>query len=260
MTKSVPESLLVERDGPVLVLRLNRPERLNALTEELIDALVQQLQVASADHSIHVIVLTGAGRAFCTGGDRQDMAARLKTETTSERMVPGLIHRARLAGAIRDAPQPTIAVLNGPTVGAGLSLACAADFRIASSRAKLSTVFTDIGLSGDYGIGWTLPRLVGESRARRLLMLAEQFDACAALDIGLVDEVVEPQELESTWRSFAAELSKRSPDALRAVNANLADARDTDFKSFVAIESRRQAQCAEHSLATTLEHHTRSKS
>lgn len=245
-------SLLVERDGPVVVLSINRPERLNALTAELIDDLVMQLQVLGADDSVGVVVLTGKGRAFCTGGDRLEMASRLLTETTADQMIDGLAHRARVVGVLRSVPQPTIAVLNGPAVGAGLSLACAADFRVASTRATLSTIFTDIGLSGDYGISWTLPRLVGEARARRLLMLAEHLNADEALEIGLVDEVAEHDDLETKWRLLADKLASRPRGALRAIQDNLNDSRSMDFKTLIAIESRRQAQCAEHSLAVSL--------
>lgn len=246
------DSLLEERFGSVALLRLNRPDSANALNESLIDALVNRFTDISGDPSVGAVVITGQGSTFCSGGDRRDMVKRLKVERTAEQMVAGLTHRARVSSAVRSMPQPTVAALNGATVGAGLSLACAADYRIASTAATLCTVFSNLGLSGDYGISWSLPRIVGEGTARRLLALAETVDAVEAHRIGLVDEVFEASVFDELALDFARRLAARSREALRAIDANLADARSLDFDDLVAVESRRQAVCAEFALSTNI--------
>ncbi|MBA3575038.1 MAG: enoyl-CoA hydratase/isomerase family protein [Pseudonocardiales bacterium] len=217
----VSESVRVSRDGAVATLTLDRPQAMNALDDDAKVALRDRLQELGADQSVRAVVLTGAGeRAFCTGQDLKEHIALLQAgdpaplRTVAEHYNPTVL-------AIATMPKPVIAAVNGMAAGAGASLAFAADFRIAASRAVFLLAFARIGLSVDTGSSWTLPRLVGHAKATELAMLAEPLSAAEALTIGLVTEVVPDEELAGRAAALAQRLAAGPTVAYGAIKAAL---------------------------------------
>ncbi len=215
------ESVRVSRDGAVATLTLDRPQAMNALDDDAKVALRDRLQELGADQSVRAVVLTGAGeRAFCTGQDLKEHIALLQAgdpaplRTVAEHYNPTVL-------AIATMPKPVIAAVNGMAAGAGASLAFAADFRIAASRAVFLLAFARIGLSVDTGSSWTLPRLVGHAKATELAMLAEPLSAAEALAIGLVTEVVPDEELAGRAAALAQRLAAGPTVAYGAIKAAL---------------------------------------
>jgi len=205
------DDLRVEVDDGVATLTMNRPERRNALTPAMIDGLARGLAAVEIDDEVGVVVLTGAGGAFCSGGDVKAMADRSAPASGGGSRGSGLdasIHRQRLSqratsGRLFEMPKPTIAALPGPAAGAGLSLALACDLRYAVEGAVLTTAFARVALSGDYGGTWFLSRLVGTAKARELYYFSERLSAEEALGLGLVNAVFAADR-------FADEVSERA--------------------------------------------------
>ncbi len=183
--------LLAALDEGVLTLTLNRPEARNAMSRAMNQALARQLAVAALERNVRCIVLTGAGKGFCAGGDVKAMAASADG-TVGEATIDEAIHRQRVnqretAGALFQMPKPTLAALPGPAAGAGLSLALACDLRIMATTAIMTTAFARVGFSGDYGGTYFMTQLVGTAKARELYFLSERVNAEEALRIGLVN-------------------------------------------------------------------------
>ena len=180
--------LLAALDEGVLTLTLNRPEARNAMSRAINHALARQLAVAALEPNVRCIVLTGAGKGFCAGGDVKRMAAS-GDGTVGAAAIDEAIHRQRVntAGALFKMPKPTLAALPGPAAGAGLSLALACDLRIMASTAIMTTAFARVGFSGDYGGTYFMTQLVGAAKARELYFLSERVSAQEALRIGLVN-------------------------------------------------------------------------
>ena len=188
--------LLANLDGGILTLTLNRPEARNAMTGAMTNALATQLAWAEFERSVKCVVLTGAGKGFCAGGDVKGMAAS-GDGTVGDNTIDGAIHRQRVnqratAGKLFKMPKPTIAALPGAAAGAGLALALACDLRIMSSSAILTTAFARVGFSGDYGGTYFLTQLVGSAKARELYYLSDRVSAEEALRLGLTNWVCEP--------------------------------------------------------------------
>ena len=225
------DQLLARQDGGVLVLTLNRPEARNALSDDLSPALRRMLADASQDDSIGALVITGAGTAFCAGGDVKGMGGNTskKPMTTDERIADLQQRQRTLTGALITMPQPTIAALPGPAVGAGLSIALACDIRIAAASAFLSTGYRRVALSGDYGIAWMMTRLVGTARARELMFTGERVEAERAERIGLVNQVVADAVLQETAMTMARSFADGPRTALRLMKENLDLAIGADF-------------------------------
>ena len=232
------DTLFEVREGGIGWITLNRPESLNAMGGELMPLLGKYLAECSADHSIRCVVLTGAGRAFCAGGDVKGMAARAgdsRQETGDSAGngrrsdawylatgVQGLREGQRATSyMLHTMPKPTIAMVNGHAVGAGLSLALACDLRIASDRAKLGTVFRNVGFSGDFGGSWFLPRLVGMEKARELYFTGEILEASEAKRIGMVSRVAPHEELEAETMKLASLLASGPTLAYARMKENL---------------------------------------
>src|SRR5258705_44189 len=216
-------ALLIERKGKVLVLTLNRPEQLNALTVELHARLHAAVEQAAQDRSIAALVLTGAGRAFCSGGDMNSRrgesgAARPGLEERADE----LRHHGDTARLLNTMPKPTIAMINGATAGAGLALALACDMRIAAGDAVLRTAYANVALSGDLGISYFLTRLAGPAKARELLFLSDKIDAVEAQRIGLVNRIEAPDALAEATLALAARLADGPGVALRYMKRNVA--------------------------------------
>ncbi|MCU1502873.1 MAG: Enoyl-CoA hydratase/isomerase [Ilumatobacteraceae bacterium] len=188
---------VVERTSPqpgVALLTLNRPEKLNAMTTELVEGLHQQLDAIAIDPEVRVVVLTGAGRGFCAGLDLGGYGEAPNTAHMGRTQAGFAVqkHIARLIPHLRSLPQPVIAAVNGPAAGGGFALVLGSDIRIASRTAKFGAAFIRIGLSAcDIGTSWLLPRLVGASRAQELMLTGRVFDAEEAYRIGLVIDLVD---------------------------------------------------------------------
>jgi enoyl-CoA hydratase/carnithine racemase len=226
------ELLCVIRDR-VAVITLNRPEVRNALSDNLSPALRAMIKTCGEDPDVGVLLLTGAGSAFCAGGNVKGMGAhrdKAKLAMSFDDKVADLQERQRLlTGALAALRKPTIAALPGPAVGAGLALALACDIRIAAQSAFVSTGYLRIALSGDYGIAWLLTRLVGTARARELMFTAEKVDADRCERIGLVNRVVPDDQLRAEAFALARSLAEGPTLALRYMKDNLDEALSFDF-------------------------------
>ena len=241
------EHLLFERDGAVAWITLHRPERLNALSNEMLRGLAEALDTCASDDAVRAVVLTGAGdRAFCAGGDVKGMAER--TGGARDGSAPGLDGRIEgLLASMRATslvlhtmPKPTIAAINGYAMGAGLSLALACDLRVMAAEAQLGTAFAGVALAGDYGGTWFMSRLVGTGRARELYLLNERVSAERALELGLVNWVVPRAELRAKTEEIAGRLASGPTKTLGMMKASLVAAAQTDLESLLAIEARHQ--------------------
>src|SRR6201991_3904378 len=205
------ELLCVIRDR-VAVITLNRPDARNSLSDTLTPALRTMIRVCGENPEVGVLLVTGAGKAFCAGGDVKGMGAnrdQKKLEMSYEDKVADLQERQRLlTGALASVRKPTIAALPGPAVGAGLAIAMACDLRIAAQSAFISTGYLRVALSGDYGMAWLLTRLVGTSRARELMFTADKVDAKRAEAIGLVNRVVPDAQLQNAAFALAKSMAE----------------------------------------------------
>ena len=224
------ETVRLSTSEGVATVTLDRPERLNAITEQLLEELLATLEAVAGDESTRVVVLTGSGRAFCVGGDlREGVGAGVGGDGPLYTAVGNLRRYMRTAELLHEMPKPTMAAINGACAGAGLSLACACDLRYASDSAIFTTAFLNVGLSGDFGGTWSLTRIVGTARARAAYMLAERFDADEAQRIGLVSDVLGDDELGDHVRGVAERLATQPQQALRSMKANLNDALELSF-------------------------------
>ncbi|MBN9000768.1 MAG: enoyl-CoA hydratase/isomerase family protein, partial [Rhizobiales bacterium] len=220
--------LLCEVQGRVAIITLNRPEARNALSDHLTPALRTMIRVCGEDPSVGALLITGAGTAFCSGGDVKGMGANTnpaKAAMSSDERIADLQERQRLlTGALVAVRKPTIAALPGPAAGAGLAIAMACDIRIAAESAFLTTGYIRVALSGDYGIAWLLTRLVGTSRARELMFTGEKVDARRAEAIGLVNRVVPDANLRDEAFALAKSVAEGPAIALRYMKDNLDEA------------------------------------
>ena len=234
-------TMLIEHPQPGVVLaRMNRPERLNAITFEMFDEFIELQQEVDADPEVRVLVITGAGRAFSAGLDL-DEAATLPDMTPTE-MLKGQEVWAKSVSGFRLMRKPVIAAVNGAAAGAGMAIALAADIRLASTTAKFNAAFIRIGLTGgDVGTSWMLPRLVGLGRAYEILLTGRFVDAEEALRIGMVTEVAEPDELLPRALAVAATICGNSPIGIeltkQVVQLNV-DA--NSLEAAIALENRNQ--------------------
>jgi 2-(1,2-epoxy-1,2-dihydrophenyl)acetyl-CoA isomerase len=238
------EVLLESVEDGVLTIILNRPDRLNALSWEMCDKLHRALLRGSQDRAVGAIVLTGAGRAFCAGGDVKSMAETPQGLDAYEERVADLRRRMEAARLLHEIPKPTIAMVRGPAAGAGLSLALACDLRIAGEEARFTTAFAKVGLSGDFGGHYFLTQLVGTAKARELYLLSPVLDATAALALGLVTKVVPDGALEAETRSLARALAHGPRVALGYMKQNLNLAEGSSLTMVMDAEALRHTRCA----------------
>src|SRR5215831_3558869 len=197
--------LLETTDDGIAWLTLNRPDRLNAFSPAMLTALGQALQRLSEDSGVGAVVITGAGRGFCAGGDVKTMPVR--AAQGFEERVEGLRRMHQLPMRLRTMPKVVIAMVNGPAVGAGLGLAMTCDLRIAWRSARFGTGFAGIGYSGDFGGSWTLTRLVGTAKVRELYFLGDIIDPETAQGLGLVSRVVEDDGLRDETEALAGRIA-----------------------------------------------------
>src|SRR6202140_2755694 len=202
------DSLILEsRQDGIATLTLNRPDKLNAINKDLAIALNESLGHITSDKSIHVVVITGAGRAFCAGGDLGVIAEGRKNNDTTE-LEPLLRAGMHAVLKMRSMAQPVIAAVNGAAAGAGMNLALAADIRVASESATFGQNFVKIGLFPDYGGTYFLPQLVGPSKAAEMFYTGEMIDAATALRLGVVNHVVPAAQLEAAARAMAEKIAQ----------------------------------------------------
>ena len=213
---SATSILLETREGPVVTLTMNRPERLNALDHQLPTALKDAITRISKDETIHVVVLTGAGRAFCAGGDLAVIGAGRARKDTTE-LEPILRSGMEVVLKLRTMPQPVIAAVNGPAAGAGMNLALACDLRVAVEEAVFGQNFTKVGLFPDYGGMFFLPQLVGPAKAAELMYTGDMIDANTALRLGIVNHVFSADRFQAGVQSLAAKIATGPQIAIRAV-------------------------------------------
>jgi len=241
-----PKSFLYEQGEGIATITLNRPERLNALTFEVYRELSDTFAALRDEDEVLVVVITGAGRAFCSGGDVHDIIGQLFS-----RDMEGLLAFTRMTGEvvrnIRALPKPVIASLNGVTAGAGACIALASDIRIASEEAKIAFLFVKIGLSGaDMGAAYLLPRVVGLAKATELLYTGDFISAHEAERIGLYNRVVTTKELATVTSELAARLAKGPPFALAKTKEMLNRELDMSLDAALECEAQAQAICMQH--------------
>lgn len=238
----MPDLIETVEDG-VATLTLNRPESLNALSDDIRLGLLESVARLGADTSIGCIVLTGTGRGFCAGGDVKTMGSR--SAKVFEERAAGILQSGRVPMLMHNTAKPIIGMINGVAVGAGLGMAAACDLRVAARSARFGTGFIKIGLSGDWGATWTLTRLVGTAKARELFFTGDMIDADEAMRIGLVNKVVDDAELLTTTMAMARRIASMPHVALGYTKRNLAAAETGDFVSCLDIEAFNQARCSQ---------------
>lgn len=244
------EELLCKLEDGVAIITLNRPHARNSLSDQLTPALRHTLKAAGEDQSVRAVLLTGAGEAFCSGGNVKEMDASAPSESDPEAKIALLVERQRtLTGLLVNLSKPTIAALPGAAAGAGLSLALACDFRIAAEAAFVTTGYAKIGLSGDYGICWLLDRLVGPSKAKELMFFSERISASRCQAIGLVNWVVPRDELQARALEKAKVLADGPTSAFAGMKDNLRHASAADFLTALDHEARNMVESA-----ATMEH------
>ena len=236
-------------EAGVLTLTMNRPEARNALTRAMTAALGTQLAAAELDPAVKCIVLTGAGKGFCAGGDVKGMAAS-GDGTVGGNTIDGAIHRQRLnqratAGKLFKMPKPTLAALPGAAAGAGFSLALACDLRIMASNAILTTAFARVGFSGDYGGSYFLTQLVGSAKARELYFLSERVTADEALRLGLANWTCAPDDLAARTREIALRLAAGPTIAYRYMKENLNRAMAGEVEDCLDLEATHHVHCGQ---------------
>ena len=244
------ECLLYEMKDGIATLTLNRPERLNALGGTLRQDLFDAVTRAGADPEVRVMVMTGAGKGFCSGGDVKAMGeakAGQRERPLIEKIAPG---RDRTLLAMREAPQPIIAAVNGAAAGAGMNLALGCDIRIASTAAKFTQAFVKRGLHPDWGGTYFLPRVVGMAKACEMIFTGEVIDAAEALRLGIVSRVVAPEELLPTAYEVARRIAAGPPVAIRLAKRSLYANEDLDLRGALQIETMAQNICFETEDAT----------
>jgi len=232
-------------EGSVAVLSFNRPEARNALSDEIFLGFSNTLPRIADDPSIRVLMVTGEGGAFCSGGDVKGMNRNNQASAGADTKRPSL--EAHVAGlrakqnqvslALRNLPKPVVAALPGPAAGAGLSIAFAADLRIAAERAFLFTAFSNIGASGDFGTSWFLPRIVGEAKAKELMFLSPRLTSHEAKDLNIVNAVLPDEDFADAAVTWCQVLADRAPIALRYMKENVNRSLDVGLQQALDAEA-----------------------
>ena len=238
-----PKSFLYEERGPVALITLNRPDRLNSLTFEVYRELTETFEALTARDSVRVVVITGRGRGFCSGGDVEEIIGEL-FKRDAEGLLEFTRMTCRLIGSIRGLKKPVIASLNGTVAGAGAVIALACDLRIAADSAKIAFLFVKVGLAGaDMGAAFLLPRVVGLGKATEMLFGGDFVGADEAARIGLYNRVVASEELEAETARWAERLAAGPGFALGMTKAALNRELQMSLEMALEAESETQAIC-----------------
>jgi len=231
-------------ENKVAYITLNRPERLNAINSEMSGLAIQYATQAAKDPEIGALVITGEGRAFCAGGDVQSMAEGSGKPKTMEESVDGLRAGQEFCWLLHSMPKITIAAVNGFAMGAGLGIAVSCDLRISSDKAKFGAAYAKVGLGGDYGTTWQLTQLVGEAKAKELMILADIIEAPEAERIGLVNRVVEHNSLAESTAEMASKIANGPLTSYRYMKENINLAVRSDFRTILDREAFTHIRCA----------------
>ena len=243
------DDLLAEVKSGVAILTLNRPEARNAMSGAMNQALQQTLASVEVDPDVKCVVLTGAGKGFCAGGDVKGMAAS-GDGTVGQRTIDGAIHEQRInqratAGKLFKMPKPTIASLPGAAAGAGLSLALACDLRVMANNAIMTTAFARVGFSGDYGGTYFMSQLIGSAKARELYFLSDRVSAEEALRLGLTNWTCDAEDLQDKTMEIALRLASGATVAYRYMKENLNRALTGDVDDCMDLEATHHVHCGQ---------------
>lgn len=231
----------IETNDHVTTITLDRPDKLNAFGGTMREDLLAALRAADSDGDCRVVIITGAGRAFCAGGDVESMSRLQQDRNTGD--FRRLLEAGRaVVTSIAEMGKPVMAAVNGVAAGAGCNLALACDYRIAADTARLGETFVKIGIHPDWGGTWFLPRLVGPSRALEILMTGRMVDAAEALSIGMVDRVVPAAELAEKTMTLARAIAQGPPLAIAGIKRALAASRTNSLGAQVDLESEHQIE------------------
>ncbi len=230
------ETILWDRTGPTATLTFNRPESRNAIYGPMMGELYEVLDAASRDETLRVLVVRGAGRDFCPGADVKAYnsgASGGRATSIEDFNVTVMLH---------EMPAVTIAAVKGACAGAGMGWAMACDFRVADNSARFNTAFLNVGVAGDMGMPWTLPRLVGAAKARELFMLGEKFDGAEAYRLGLVSRLFNEATYEEELQAIVDRLAAAAPLALTALKGNFIAGEKLSFADYIRFEAERHGK------------------
>lgn len=236
--------LIVAVEDGIATLTMNRPEALNALSWDMMDALIAALKRCADDDAVGCVVLTGAGRGFCAGGDVKSMAAG-RPAMSLEAKAYNLRERMEVSRLLHEIPKPTIAMINGPVAGAGLSMALACDLRTIAAGVRVSTAFANVGFSGDFGGSYFLSKLVGTGRARELYYLADKVDAATCLAMGIVNRVCSDESLRDETYAIARRLAHGPRVALGYMKRNFNAAENGSLQECFRLEAMHHSRTGE---------------
>ena len=244
MSKS---NILFELNEKVLTITLNHPAKLNAISDSMIFGAIEHVREAARNPDVGVIVMTGAGRAFCAGGDvtTMDSGGSGSGTRSYEESVDRQRARHELPRLLHAIPKVTIAAVNGPAVGAGLGLALSCDLRIVSEKARFGTAFANVGLGGDFGITWQLTRLLGESKAKELFFLPDILDAREALRIGLGNRVLPVESFREDVQELARRIANGPLVSYRWMKENVNLSSEVGFRTMLEREAVTHLLCSQ---------------
>lgn len=248
---SASDIVLQSLESGLLTITMNRPDRRNALNPDMTIGLVEAARRATEDHEVRAVLLKGAGGTFCVGGDVKSMAEG-KAPLPFEAKMANLRRGMEVSRILHQMPKPVVAQLDGAAAGAGLSIALACDFRVASSSCKITTAFAKVGLSGDYGGTYFLTHLLGSAKARELYLLSPLLTAQEALALGVVTRVVPDAEIDKAAQEFAMSLAQGPTVTLGYVKRNINNAEHLSLEACFdaeAIHHSRASETADHKEA-----------
>ena len=238
------QPILTHVENKVATLTFNRPDKLNALSRELLAQSAECLKRWSRDPEVGAIVVTGSGRAFCAGGDVSNMA-KDTTPPSLEEQIDGLREAQELSWLLYNMPKVTIAAVNGHAMGAGLGVCLSCDLRIASDAAKFGTAYAKVGFGGDFGTTWLLAQSVGAAKAKELFFLSEIIDAAEAQRLGLVNRVVAADQLSAQVGEIATRIAHGPLVSYRYMKANVNQAMSSDFRTLLDREAETHLRCGQ---------------
>ena len=233
------QNIIVKKEEGVATITLNRPDSLNAMNDEMLKELLEAIEDVGGDEAVRVIVLTGAGRAFCPGADLKSSAFEGERPAGMKR----IIDWGNIPIKLRGMPKPVITAVNGAAVGGGFGIALAGDIIIASDKARFGHAYTNIGLMSDTGLVYFLPRLIGTSKALELIFTGRIIDAEEAERLGIVNQVVPADQLEAVTKELALKLAKRPPIALGLAKISVYQGLQMDLATSIQWEGRGHLIC-----------------
>ena len=241
--RTMSDDVIITLNDRIATLRFNRPDKLNALSRDLLVDSIDALNRWSRDPNVGTVVVTGTGRAFCAGGDVSMMAQ--DQELSLESDIDRLRQMQEISWLLYNMPKVTIAAVNGFAMGAGLGVCLACDLRIAADQAKFGTAYAKVGFGGDFGTTWLLTRYIGAPKAKELLFLSDIIDAPEALRLGLINRVVPADSLDSLVSEIAGRISAGPLISYRYMKANINASLNTDFRIMLDREPETHLRCAQ---------------